>query len=597
MSLSGAGCAVAAGEELTGGAAVYRKKASGWLKHLDFILLDALCLQGAFLLAYAVRMGPSSPYRDGEYRGIGLLLLLSGMVTVLLSETFSGVLRRGRYEEFTAMLRQALLVEAVVIMYLFTAQKSVHYSRFIIYLTGVLYLCGGYFARSLWKAVLARRRKAAAEQRSLLIVTEAAMAGDVLERALAREYDRFRVTGIAVTDRDLRGSSIWSGTGPEGQEDESPECGEPQGGGSRTGGEPYGSREERQTDAQAFVEKSGAAQGRPEEARAVQGGTAGAGQDGRARSGSGPEGRSHDGGPGGGRGIPVVACRDDIVGAVCRRWVDEVLIVQPQGAPHPGELVADLAGMGVVVHLGLFDSGEEAGMRQFVGHVGDYTVLTTSIGYATPLQQFAKRAMDIAGGLAGCLATGVLFLVLAPAILVTSPGPVFFMQERIGRNGKRFRIYKFRSMYTDAEARKQELLEKNRVEGGLMFKMEADPRIIGCKVMPDGTVKKGFGNFIRDHSLDEFPQFLNVLKGDMSLVGTRPPTPDEWERYEPHHRARMAVRPGITGLWQVSGRSRITDFEEVVRLDTKYITEWSMGLDFRILLKTVKVVLGKDGAM
>ena len=130
-----------------------------------------------------------------------------------------------------------------------------------------------------------------------------------------------------------------------------------------------------------------------------------------------------------------------------------------------------------------------------------------------------------------------------------------------------------------------------------MFKMEADPRIIGCKVLPDGTVKKGFGNFMRDHSLDEFPQFFNVLKGDMSLVGTRPPTPDEWEQYEPHHRARMAVRPGITGLWQVSGRSRITDFEEVVRLDTKYITEWSMGLDLRILLKTVKVVLGKDGAM
>ena len=115
--------------------------------------------------------------------------------------------------------------------------------------------------------------------------------------------------------------------------------------------------------------------------------------------------------------------------------------------------------------------------------------------------------------------------------------------------------------------------------------------------MPDGTVKKGLGNFIRDWSLDEFPQFFNVLKGDMSLVGTRPPTLDEWDRYEPHHRARLAVRPGITGLWQVSGRSKITDFEEVVKLDTKYITEWSMGLDFRILLKTVKVVFGRDGAM
>ena len=520
---------------------MYRKKASGWMKHLDFIILDAVCLQAVFMLAYAVRMGPSSPYGDGEYRGIGLLLFLADMVAVLLSETFSGVLRRGRYEEFTAMLRQALLVEAVVAMYLFTAQKTVHYSRFVIYLTGVLYLCAGYFARSLWKAVLTRRREAAAEQRSLLLVTEEAMVGDVLEGALAREYDRFRVTGIAVTDRDMRGSVVPWGTG-------SAEAGN--GGGSE------------------------------------------------ACVGKGPgEGRGAVRGSGVPEGIPVVACREDIVDAVCRRWVDEVLIVQPPGTAHPGELVSDLAGMGVVVHLGLFDSGEESGMRQFVGHVGDYTVLTTSIGYATPLQQFAKRAMDIAGGLAGCLATGGLFLVLAPIIMFTSPGPVFFMQERIGRNGKRFKIYKFRSMYTDAESRKRELQEMNRVEGGLMFKMEADPRVIGCRVLPDGTVKKGFGNFIRDHSLDEFPQFFNVLKGDMSLVGTRPPTPDEWERYEPRHRARMAVRPGITGLWQVSGRSRITDFEEVVRLDTKYITEWSMGLDLRILLKTVKVVLGKDGAM
>ncbi len=561
---------------------MYRKKASGWMKHFDFIILDALCLQAAFMLAYAVRMGPSSPYGDGEYRGIGLLLFLADMVAVLLSETFSGVLRRGRYEEFTAMLRQALLVEAVVAMYLFTAQKTVHYSRFIIYLTGVLYLCTGYFARSLWKAVLTRRREAAAEQRSLLLVTEEAMVGDVLEGALAREYDRFRVTGIAVTDRDMRGSVVPWGT--EG----APGDGKPRGG-LAVGDTPENGRPRKTgTPGQGGFRGKPHGNGKEQDCDSVEEGIG---------TGEGAEaGTGNRGGPVR-EGIPVVACREDIVDAVCRRWVDEVLIVQPPGTAHPGELVSDLAGMGVVVHLGLFDSGEESGMRQFVGHVGDYTVLTTSIGYATPLQQFAKRAMDIAGGLAGCLATGGLFLVLAPIIMFTSPGPVFFMQERIGRNGKRFKIYKFRSMYTDAEARKKELQEMNRVEGGLMFKMEADPRVIGCRVLPDGTVKKGFGNFIRDHSLDEFPQFFNVLKGDMSLVGTRPPTPDEWERYEPRHRARMAVRPGITGLWQVSGRSRITDFEEVVRLDTKYITEWSMGLDLRILLKTVKVVLGKDGAM
>ena len=158
-------------------------------------------------------------------------------------------------------------------------------------------------------------------------------------------------------------------------------------------------------------------------------------------------------------------------------------------------------------------------------------------------------------------------------------------------------MYKFRSMYPDAEARKAELMKQNRIQDGLMFKMEADPRIIGCKILPDGTVKKGLGNFMRDYSLDEFPQFYNVLKGDLSLVGTRPPTVDEWEKYNYHHRARLSVKPGITGLWQVSGRSKITDFEEVVELDKKYIREWSMGMDLRILLKTIIVVLRRDGAM
>ena len=115
--------------------------------------------------------------------------------------------------------------------------------------------------------------------------------------------------------------------------------------------------------------------------------------------------------------------------------------------------------------------------------------------------------------------------------------------------------------------------------------------------MEDGTKKTGVGDFIRRTSLDEFPQFFNVLKGDMSLVGTRPPTVDEWEKYELHHRARLATKPGITGMWQVSGRSKITDFEEVVKLDTKYINEWSVGLDLKILLKTVLAVIKKDGSM
>ena len=130
-----------------------------------------------------------------------------------------------------------------------------------------------------------------------------------------------------------------------------------------------------------------------------------------------------------------------------------------------------------------------------------------------------------------------------------------------------------------------------------MFKLEHDPRIIGQKKCSDGTWKKGVGGWIRDLSLDEFPQFFNVLKGDMSLVGTRPPTVDEWHRYEPFHRARMSTRPGITGLWQVSGRSDIRDFDTVVRLDREYIENWSLKQDIHILFKTVWVVLMRRGAM
>lgn len=131
----------------------------------------------------------------------------------------------------------------------------------------------------------------------------------------------------------------------------------------------------------------------------------------------------------------------------------------------------------------------------------------------------------------------------------------------------------------------------------MMFKMDFDPRIIGNKILPDGTKKTGIGQFIRKTSIDELPQFWNILKGDMSLVGTRPPTLDEWEKYEPHHRARMSFRPGLTGLWQVSGRSNITDFEKVVKLDTQYIGEWSVKNDLKIIFQTIVGVLKNEGAM
>ena len=296
-------------------------------------------------------------------------------------------------------------------------------------------------------------------------------------------------------------------------------------------------------------------------------------------------------------GLDVVADRQSVADYVCRAWIDEVFIRTDGYDDSVKKLSDKFLEMGVVVHMGISLREDVSGAKVLVEKIGGYHVLTSTLNYATTTQMFLKRTLDIMAGLIGCLITVMLFVFLAPVIYIQSPGPIFFSQIRIGKNGKKFKIYKFRSMYLDAEERKKELMEQNRIKDGMMFKLDFDPRIIGSKILPDGTTKKGIGNIIRDFSLDEFPQFFNVLKGDMSLVGTRPPTVDEWEKYELHHRARLAIKPGITGMWQVSGRSKITDFEEVVKLDTEYITNWTMGMDFKILFKTVLVVLGRDGSM
>lgn len=294
-------------------------------------------------------------------------------------------------------------------------------------------------------------------------------------------------------------------------------------------------------------------------------------------------------------GIPVVAELKDASAYICQKWVDEVFINVDEDYPFPQELMDELLEMGMVVHRNLAKIKSMQGQRQMIETVGGYTVLTTSMNFATDRQAFAKRTLDIVGGLVGCILTGIIYIFIGPAIYISSPGPIFFSQVRIGQNGKPFKMYKFRSMYMDAEERKAELMAQNKMSDGRMFKLDFDPRVIGNKILPDGRKKTGVGEFIRKTSLDEFPQFWNVLKGDMSLVGTRPILQDELEQYELHHRARIATKPGITGMWQVSGRSNITDFEEVVRLDTEYITKWNFGLDIKILLQTVKTVLKREG--
>ena len=281
------------------------------------------------------------------------------------------------------------------------------------------------------------------------------------------------------------------------------------------------------------------------------------------------------------RQVPVVANSDNFIEYIRTNVVDEVFI-NGDSISSSEALAEELLEMGVIVHFNLVHESKLM-PNKMVEKCGPYLVLTSSMCIASPRQLLIKRCMDIVGSLIGLIFAGIAFIIFAPIIKKQSPGPIFFSQIRVGKNGRRFKIYKFRSMYADAEERKKELMEQNQMQG-FMFKMEDDPRIFPI------------GKFMRKFSIDELPQFFNVLRGDMSLVGTRPPTLDEFEQYETHHRARLGNKPGLTGMWQVSGRSKITDFEEVVSLDTAYISNWNLAMDVRILVKTVKVVLLGRGA-
>ena len=280
--------------------------------------------------------------------------------------------------------------------------------------------------------------------------------------------------------------------------------------------------------------------------------------------------------------VPVVCAVSGLRQYLLSGVVDEVFISLDNDCAEK-EIIDYCLELGITVHIGMAGTNLDF-PNMMIEKLGGNTVLTTSNNVTASWKLMVKRLVDILGGIVGCFVMLILYLIVSPKIKKADPGPVFFSQERIGKNGRKFKIYKFRSMYLDAEARKAELMSQNEMQGHI-FKMENDPRVL-----------PGVGEKIRKYSIDEWPQFFNVLKGDMSLVGTRPPTSDEFAQYEPHHKARLSFKPGITGLWQISGRSSITDFEKIVELDNQYIREWSLGLDAKILLKTVGVVLKHEGA-
>lgn len=275
--------------------------------------------------------------------------------------------------------------------------------------------------------------------------------------------------------------------------------------------------------------------------------------------------------------------KKDFMAEAMRMALDEVFIYTPDmRQSEVQEIISGFDEMGVNCHYCIELPGTDSN-RTKIDSFGRYPVITYTRFQSSYKRLLIKRVMDIVGGLVGLLITAVFFPFVAIAIKLDSKGPVLFSQIRIGRNGRRFKIYKFRSMYLDAEERKKELESQNEVKG-LMFKMENDPRITRV------------GKFIRKTSIDELPQFYNILKGDMSLVGTRPPTEDEFEKYNQYYRRRISMTPGLTGLWQVSGRSEIENFDDVVKYDLEYIDHWSLCLDVKILFRTIGVVIAGRGS-
>lgn len=282
-------------------------------------------------------------------------------------------------------------------------------------------------------------------------------------------------------------------------------------------------------------------------------------------------------------GCKVLGTLEDMREIILANVVDEVIFIVPRSWLNKiEELMSFCESQGLPVHLAV-DYFELKLSRARLGNLADIPLLTFETGPGKLEHLFLKRLFDICVSSALLLIASPLFLIIAVLIKMFSPGRAFFRQERCSLNGRRFTLYKFRTMSEDAESRLSEVLPLNEMSGPV-FKISNDPRITGL------------GRFLRKFSLDELPQLYNVFKGDMSLIGPRPPLPSEVEKYDFWHRRRLSMRPGITCLWQVNGRSSIVDFDRWARLDLEYIDNWSLWLDLKIFFKTIPAVALGNGA-
>ncbi len=503
-----------------------KKQTKGWLKHSDFIVLDLVCMQFSFCLAYWLLHGWSNPYLGIPFRNHAFVLIISQLLVTLFGNNHSGILRRKRFDEAVAVIKYILGVAAIILFYYFAVQVTGYVSRLHTSLTFVIFLILDLVARHLNKMRLLKGNRS--EKRSILLITGKRLVKDLLENLISKDiYQDFQIPAVVLLDAEPG--------------EELPDY---------------------------HVSKEGTVMPIPHRKD-------------RTRS----------------ENIILAAPMSPyVLERIGHGWIDEAFLFQPDDLLFPSGPMTELVRMGIPVNYTMSWLNDDRWPITDMRKIGRYKVLSTSIRFASSSGLLMKRLMDIAGGIIGCVLTGIIALFIGPLIYLKSPGPIFFAQDRVGQNGKVFKMYKFRSMYPDAEEHKAALMEQNKITDGMMFKIEDDPRIIGSEKKDKNGKPKGIGNFIRNTSLDEFPQFCNVLKGDMSLVGTRPPTLDEWKKYDLEHRIRMSTKPGITGLWQVSGRSQITDFDEVVRLDREYIENWSILKDIKILIKTVFVVAKRKGA-
>lgn len=470
---------------------MYKRQKKSWVKHLDFLIVDIICLEIAFYSSCLIRLGNMRrlPVLLDYYNRLAVVLLLVDICVVFFFEAYTGILRRNKVQELKAVLMHCSIVFSAVTVYVWATKQSEIYSRQVIFVFWGIAVIIEYFSRCLWKIYIRQRMIKGKKFSQLLVVTEECYAEECVSDFQHDRYKEFEVIGVVIVDKNRIGDEI---------------C-----------------------------------------------------------------------------GVPVVASADSFLEYVRVNVVDEIFI-NGNTRESSEALANELLELGLTVHFNLVRESRLM-PNKLVERCGKYMVLTTSMKIATTRQVFIKRCMDILGSLVGLLLAGIAFVVFAPVIKFQSPGPIFYEQTRIGRNGRRFKFYKFRTMIVGADRMKEELMAQNEMDG-LMFKMEDDPRIFGI------------GKFMRKYSIDELPQFWNVLKGDMSLVGTRPPTEEEFVQYELHHKARLGIRPGLTGMWQVSGRSDIKNFEEIVALDTQYISNWSLGMDIRILFRTIGVVLTGKGS-